>query len=130
MTFEDLNTLTGQAIRRYLNGTVGVFNATSNQLLSYIVAPQKLYTGCVPANLTSTMTTMTGISSDQQFFRCWNNTLRLLPPPLPTSVSDYERAIEIQQTEWIEGSPNATVFYKNGTIAVVNQTNRAVLSYI
>ena len=30
MTFEDLNALTGQAIRRYLNGTVAVFNATTN----------------------------------------------------------------------------------------------------
>jgi hypothetical protein len=56
MTFEELNTLTGQAIRRYFNGTVGVFNATSNQLLSYIVAPQKIYTGCVPATITATMT--------------------------------------------------------------------------
>ena len=127
MTFEDLNTLTGQAIRRYLNGTVGVFNATSNQLLRYIVAPQKLYTGCVPVPITAATT---GVSSGQQLFRCWNNTLRVISVPLPSTATDFERAIEIQQTEWFEGSPNATVFYKNGTIAEVNQTNQAVLSYI
>jgi len=93
MTFEDLNTITREATRRYLNGTVGVFNATSNKLLRYIVAPQKLYTGCVP---TTETTSMTGISNGQQVFRCWNNTLRVIPVPLPSTADDFERAIEVQ----------------------------------
>jgi hypothetical protein len=86
MTFEDLNTVTREATRRYFNGTVGVFNATSNKLLRYIVAPKKLYTGCVP---TTETTSMTGISNGQQVFRCWNNTLRVIPVPLPSTATDY-----------------------------------------
>ncbi len=80
MTFEDLNTKTGQAIRRYLNGTVAVFNATTNTLLSYIVQPLSLYTGCVPVQQPAGAT--------NQIFKCWNNTIRSIPAPLPTTATE------------------------------------------
>jgi hypothetical protein len=80
MTFEDLNAVTGQAIRRYLNGTVAVFNVTTNKLLSYIGPVPKFYTGCVLVNTAGATTS--GVSSGQQLFRCWNNTIRLIPAPL------------------------------------------------
>lgn len=81
MTFEDLNTKTGQAIRRYLNGTVAVFNATTNTLLSYIVKPLSLYTGCVPVQLPA--------GASNQTFKCWNNTIRSIPiSPLPATATE------------------------------------------
>jgi len=68
--------------------------------------------------------------STSQLFRCWNNTLRSIPAPLPATATEFERAVEVQQSEWFEGSPIVTVTYRNGTIVQVNQTSQAVISYV
>ena len=65
-----------------------------------------------------------------KLFMCWNNTYRLVPDPLPTAATDEDRALEVQQTTWADGSQNKTIFFKNGTVAVFNQSNQAFLSYI
>ncbi len=67
VVFEELNTVSLRVTRRYLNGTVAVFNSRTGQFLLYIVAPTKLYTGCVSSRSTS----------GDIMTRCWNDTIRI-----------------------------------------------------